>query len=883
MVFPLFSIFSQSKVPQDAKDLQDPGFSTEPSDSEKVIDLFRRGEEAAIQAVSRVIEFVDPAPEVITKPEDKPTELRRIRERLAKVNLAEAEQNARPKRDVFRIEPRGDVSDLLPDNVLNEYINLQYHITLSMIPDRNVNKLQKQIPQASDEANSEDILQLNRRIGGVTLASTGDISHNVTAIENVNVGREFASVEDAPLLVNTNPDLTLGSNVERDVSDRHYYNIKSLTLENVFSPSKNNPGQSQMVLVKISLIEPHGFRLVEDLRRLSNLIGYKNINLGRVLYRLDISFSGYNTETGEWIPRISLDPRRSVQEDSLNYFVNITTMTAKVEAKGTNYELGLTPQGHTAYRPEEIVLEAQNIATGDKKVNGGKQTFGGFLDNLKIALEKSRKTRSSDQIKRTYSFWAPDVLREQEFYNEDFLDEKGLVSKSKEPEGERVLHIGKDLTIIDIIQAALEDLPFVQDNFLADRSNDTFLVPKILWTVRYNTIYENKNVALNDYDNIRLEYIIEPYVSYKKATIENIEQARKIVDPLAQSNRVEAMLRLGMITRVYDYIHTSENTEVKDLDLNFKMLYYTAMNTNIDTPTSVGLTGGNSAANTANRRKQKNELNQPVNSSGALLQSIVDNEDPRVDSALERIFGLNRDEASGDGQNDSASPFDTKHGGMGELPKDDYGSSNSGADNPLREKYRIYFKDFTENDLIIIDSLEIRGDPIWLLSPYANIALNTLVSDISRGDQEEEVRTGLIQPHVSRVIFLKMFEPRQDDFMNPDRPPVGFGRNIFGGFYEVYKVQSTFEGGKFIQKITASKIDHLNYVELQLRNRSGSRVTEDSGLRAANADNVPSKIPINNSPPNLDTPAPSTSIDPVRVLAAASGVTPSPLPELKEI
>jgi len=720
---------------------------------------------------------------------------------------------------IFQIEPRGDLAEFISDNALNDYVNLQYHLVLSMMPDRDLVKLQEQIPQALDNANFDDVLQLNRRIGAVTLASTGDTFANVSTIENLNEGRIFANVEDAAL-ANRNADLTLGANVERDVSNRHYYNIKSLTLENIFSPSKNNPGQSQMILGKISLIEPHGFRLVEDLRRLADRIGYNGINLGRVVYRLDIFFSGYNTESGEWIPKISLDPRRSSQQDILSFFINITTMDAKVEAKGTNYELGLTPVGHTSFRPEEIVLEAQNIATGSKKANEGTQTFGGFLDNFEIALSKSRRTRSNSQIQRIYRFWAPDILRQQAFYTQEFLDEKGLLSAL--PNGERVIHIGKDMTITDILQAALEDLSFVRDSFLADRNNDTFLVPKILWTVRYNTIYENKNPSLNDYDNIRLEYIIEPYVSYKKATIENREQAARIVDPESQVNRVEAMVRLGMITRVYDYIHTSENTEVKDLSLNFKVLYYTAMNTSKDTTTGGGLTVSDSAATIANRRKVKNELNRPANlTDDSLLQQITNNDDPRVDSALERLFGRNRDDAVGDGQSDSDNPWNTLTGGMGELPKDDYGSANAGADDPRRQKYKIYFKDFTENDLILLNDLEIRGDPVWLLSPYANIALNTLTSfDASRGNQKEELRTNLLQPHASKVIFLKMFEPTQDDFMNPERPPVGFGRNVFGGFYEIYKVQSTFEGGKFMQKLSGSKIDHLNYVEQQFHSRS---------------------------------------------------------------
>jgi len=709
---------------------------------------------------------------------------------------------------VFKIEPRRDLSEFLPDNVLNDYINIQYHLVLTMLPDRDLAELQTLIPQASND--TDDILQLNKEIGGVTIASTGDVFANETT---------DVFIPPVPQ-AESDPQLNPGTKVQRDVKDRNYYNIKSLTLDNVFSPSKNNPGISQMITAEMSLVEPHGFRLVEDIRRIADRIGYANINLGRVVYRLDIFFSGYNTEEGVWVPNISLDPRRSVQQDFISYFINLTTMSAKVESNGTNYTLGLTPAGHVSFRPEEIILEANSIAAGAKKADGGGvQTFGGFIDNLCVALNDYRRTRSNQQIKRTYKIWAPDILRQQKFYSGEFLDRKGLLSDL--PNGQRVISIGKDMGLTDVMQAALEDLPFVQEQFLADKNNESFLVPKIHWTVRYNAIYENKNPQLNDYDNIRLEYIIEPYVTYKKATIENKEQAANVVNPIAQSNRVEAMIRLGMIARIYDYIHTSENTEVKDLDLDFKLLYYTAMNTSKDTPTGGGISTAHSASDTANKRKEKNELNQPTRSDDDLLKSIIDNDDPRVDSALQRIFGQNKEEAAGDGQNETDNPFNTKHGGMGELPKDDYGSANFGADDPQREKYKIYFKDYTENDLLLLNGLEIRGDPVWLLSPYANISLNTLTAvDASRGNQTETTRTNLFQPHAAKVIFLKMFEPLQDDLMNPNRRPAGFGRNVFGGFYEIYTVKSTFEGGKFIQKLSGGKIDHLNYVEQQFRKNS---------------------------------------------------------------
>jgi hypothetical protein len=70
-----------------------------------------------------------------------------------------------------------------------------------------------------------------------------------------------------------------------------------------------------------------------------------------------------------------------------------------------------------------------------------------------------------------------------------------------------------------------------------------------------------------------------------------------------------------------------------------------------------------------------------------------------------------------------------------------------------------------------------------------------------------------IVPKGDRCIFLKMFAPVQDDYMNPARTQGSASPLIIGGFYQVLTVTSTFQGGKFTQKLTCSKYEHLNYIE----------------------------------------------------------------------
>lgn len=240
-------------------------------------------------------------------------------------------------------------------NVLNDYINVQYNVKLSMIPEREAIDIQRGRLPAVDET-VDDLRQEVRASGTYTIAATGDTA---TAIRNV---RSFPNTVDEEEFFNetgslpTNEELA-GEETVATVPPTNYYNIKSFTINNVYAPSRENPLLSTMTDMKMSIAEPLGFKFHEDIRNVSKSLGYTDINPGRIIYRVDIIFSGYNQDTGQWVERIPFNRIGQKRIDKVSYYVAISSSEAKVTPNGTEYDLSMVPYQHFAFRPEDFVLE----------------------------------------------------------------------------------------------------------------------------------------------------------------------------------------------------------------------------------------------------------------------------------------------------------------------------------------------------------------------------------------------------------------------------------------------------------------------------------------------------------------------------------------------
>lgn len=719
----------------------------------------------------------------------------------------------------LELEPADDLNPGIPDNVLNNFTTTQYHITLSILPADEAIRAQTEMAKGNRDGEKQRSNSLQEELlnsSAVVIASTGDEFKNP---EGPKDSREASTSSR-----NEGEIRELGGELELEgkARDINYFNIRSARFDTYLSPSKENPFISDMAIIAMQLVEPHGFKFVENLRTLANRVGYEDINYGRAVYRLDIFFSGYD-EYGTWVPRINLNNHSAIIEDKITYYLTLAKVGASVEHTGTVYDLQLVPTGNVAYRPEELTLEADSILTNSFG-EGGPITFGSFLDNLSEALNNAKRERTHGMITRKYEFIAPKQLRDASFYAQEFTSIKNFTRTSEQ--GGLVIPIGKDTDILMIIEAAMKDLPFVQKSFL--REEDTkYSKPRIHWGVRFNAIYDKSNSSrrsrndrnvgsertasnlsdsrLHDVSGIKLQYIIEPFATFHKATIENMTKAEQVVESLAQKDRLLEMVRLGMINRMYDYIHTSNNTEVIDFNIELNAFYFQTLDTTDDNPTTSGSGTREAVGDIAEQRQEKNSTADNLQTVNEIRQQQV-----KRNRTLRDIFGSDFIRPANCADMDIRSAGDILGGGFQEYSKKNVTSAISSSSQKQKSRYELNLKDHLELDLIKTE-MTVRGDPSWLLTSYAVHPRKTVKPLTSVG--KNTIGNRIVNANSARYYFLRFNEPNQNDFINPNRQEASSSCGYIGGFYEVFKVTHQFENGTFTQVIGASKVNHLNFVD----------------------------------------------------------------------
>jgi hypothetical protein len=812
-------------------------------DVDKKLERVNRGEEVAAigsQSTTAQLRTAARSQALIGEPgrnAKKSLGIQRVRGKPSKTNLAEPEQaETRVANSAITVRAKDTDKLSIPDNVLLPYVNLQYHMVWSMVPTDNLPKIQQNIPRGASPGNAGTFDELTRAIlaeGSVPFASTGDVFRFERAPEEpaATTGRVNRAEQVAPPVPWT------------PKKGRHYYNIESVTLDNVMAPTAANPYINSMVTGKMNIVEPHGFKWNEDARRVANDNGYNGISLGRVVWRLDIFFSGYNQDTGEWSPFIELDTRAK-KTKLLTYYMNITTVDAKVTHTGTTYDMSIVPSGHSAYRPEEVVVAVGAIFTGSQS---NAQTFGGFLERVSQVMNKAVSDRTNEQVVRNYEFKAPPELLAAEFFSGEFERKHGFLKN--DPKGGSTVSTSRDANVISLLEDALKDLELTWNQILK-KDDPKHLKPRIHWGIRFNVVYgSGVNPGTNDFDGITNQYIIEPFVTYKHATINNRDEMAKVVEVNAQADRVEEMLRLGMINRIYNYINTSENNEVIEVDIALKNFYYHTMFTG-----AAGKAGANEVTSSSSNAKKVSDDSLRIDKEGANSTdqgeaAVPSNLENSVQSSLRRLFGSSIDNPSATcDARTFKTAYDTYGGGFGEMPKTDARGSVGSEDILTRNEYQANINDHIKNDMIRID-IEVRGDPLWLLSPYGKDSGNLLT--IGNETTDTTSTSALVQTQSARCFFLRMFAPHQDDYMNPDRNESSTACSILGGFYETIKVNSVFKGGKFTQTITAAKMNHLNYVENNISLATNSQVVGE-GVTTDTDASLTNSTPIVYETPAID-------------------------------
>lgn len=795
-------------------------------------------------------------------------------------NRSTNSNSSQPGQQIFRPDVN---TGLLFGNPLNDFINVQYHVLLSVVPEGALSDIQPDIISqgASCTQFFDEMRQSVRKDGSVTIASTGEAFRNSDSvvsekgirtikpteatrtgfgsiIENINKQikdlEEQKRVREAPF---TGGGGTVTSDLQSQInalartraalqqklvvrqeeyelapkqvnfSERSYYNITNISVTNMMSASKQNPMFSNLVTFKMNLVEPHGFQLHDDIRMLGKQLGYDGIHYHRMVYRVDIFFSGWNPDTGEYIPLIPITVKTTEQEGCSNgiisYYFYITDMQAKTSHTGTEYTIDFVPLGAMALRPEEVNMEATAVMVPKDP------TFGDFLSGLSTELGKAKKSQSKADsapegtgVERIYEFIAPKDLLQARYNERNVQGTSTESGHTENPEDGFNFKFRQGTTVINAIRRGLEDLPAAQERFLVDGpENADFSRPRIRYTIRLNSIYEQKNPQINDYKRIRFQYIIEPHYTFKDSNVTSNEQSLKALSLQARLRRLKEMLRLGMVQRKYSYLFSGENVEVMDLDLKFSMFYFRTLsqdNTNAkaysDGTVNETVTKVVEKEGVIEGKKEGQDTDSPT------LKAIKEADlrrrlESNVEASLKRLFGVIPSGTIREG----AVGLEILNQALIPTGKKVIGEASNRTDSS-DERKNLYLRSVQNNldsDLLEID-LKVKGDPIYLFSPYGTQSLNVLDpldsirSNNSNSEGNQDVDKLVVQPSTDKVFFLDVKSPNQVDYMNPNRQLGSTTDSIIGGFYMIVEVQSEFSGGQFTQNINAMKIPNLNYL-----------------------------------------------------------------------
>lgn len=610
--------------------------------------------------------------------------------------------------DTGTVEPGAGGTDVNP---LDDYINISYHLRLQMMP------------HPDGETTYDD---LAGRTDGITFASSG--------------GRF---------------DETKG-----------FFKIESFSMRTVEGVTATNPEIALVVEAKLKLSEPHGLSFDKVMREKAGELGWSEGLPTRIIWRMDVGFSGYNPSTGEWVSRIPIPNNwTGSSNDNISYFFNFTALDTTVNFMGSEYEINLVPFMQTAIRPEELYIDASNFHSDPT------YRFSSFIEQLEENLNAESERIFSENGGTRYRYdieiaplpdGAPADLdiSEEQFIFDAFADRHDLLQPrttamgttgSAENEG-FIVHVGPHTSILWILMQSLRELEKVRVAFL--REGDTNRVaPRTTYIVRPEIHYvttERSGVS-NDFSEILLRYVIEPYLDWRYTFNNNAVQ----VNEEYQRQRLSSMIQVGALRRTYNYMYTPDNSEIIDLDTKFKFFFYEELGKH-DDESSDHNAGGSSAATAEENEERRGADDATSNEGGS-------NSTPEPHG--NQSSGTNTENLSM--RRTSPTPHDS--GGPGE----DYDKA---------------FENMLKNDMLTLEGMKVRGDPQWLY--VRNLHALSYVG-------------------TANVIRLNVWAPNPEQYMNPNSTTPIRDQSI-GGFFEILQVEHTFEGGSFEQVLSGYKLRGLS-------------------------------------------------------------------------
>ncbi len=554
-------------------------------------------------------------------------------------------------------------------------------------------------------------------------------------------------------------------------TDRHYQ-ITEMNMKNVLSVTEANQQISTALELKLNVVEPYGCSFNREMRRIAKEAGYGGLHPSKIVWRLDVWFSGYDSG-GNYVEKISIADRfgQGATADVITHYISMLNFTCDIEAATSNYMFNFVPFFQTSLVSEiSTMAYEQEIPLFDPEADNGSNRisfkgevpikfgiyaskFQELLNRYAAEITAKVQTKVNEPDERGYSpnitipqirnfqIIIPESLNDSllemhpDFYDEKFSNSLKITGKN----------------IIEELQNKLAHLSIVRRNLT--------MYPKINYTIRPVMSYEQAeiNSTIGDLTNVTVTFIIDEVVDFRVIPMTD--------DHMRQRNKeyFEQILQSGALRRIYQYSFSESNSEVVSFRLSLNNSWYNSIADN---------TYGIDYQNPISSDPQELELDERIR--GTLTDTQMDQ--------LRRTIGTSRDDEMNTirpaytGQQARA-----RQRAIANVPEEKIKDYNDYL-NALDQLAKLNF--------LTLDGFEVRGDPRWMFSAFSSASIPSDSSTLFRSD----------------LIFVEITHPSQNEYMSVDFKSRPVPDADFSGFYQILSVEHTFRDNKYTQKFNGVRL-----------------------------------------------------------------------------
>jgi len=646
-------------------------------------------------------------------------------------------------------------------NVLNKYASYNYLFTLSGISTNEVQRC-SYINQAP-----HDIIARSSGIGqgeNVPNFLDDDFGLSTKTAETLSARGIKALARDRQIL-EQNRDLYFQS-VEMDSA--HGMNSER--------------GTAPVTRINMTIVEPAGISLFNKMRAAAANNGFRDHT--NAPYLLTVTFRGFN-ELGQTVTE---------DKDAVTRYIPIKIFKCdlKLTQAGSEYSIQAIPHNETAYMNRFLYTRSVISLTQ-------KSTVWSYMHNLELALNTQTQDEANSKLfedgkQDEYKIVLhPDLASETMepvYKGKRNLKEVPMADNTQFPEASEGAEsfgtigydtkggqISESTSILKIIEQAMKSVPTYRnlvDNWF-DRTIQatTNKIGKKLFTAKDVVSYLDSDPSRYFVDWFRVKSSIEILPDFDNIT----KQQKKRITFYIYPYKIHVYelsvpgVSLGAAgsynpKKIYDYLFTGNNTEVLDLDIEYKMAYY----------------------QTALKEVDANYMSSSVIDFKTTQPGTYRQVGSTVDS-VETLLTLQSNVGS------KAS------------------SASTGATVQTYKLVDVFMDQLTnpQADMVNI-RLDIMGDPAWIpQTQFMSIRTNSTISEdenlkefsnTNGNDVGWNTRFGNFNTDLADPIILINFKMPTD--INDRTGLYRFqdeSNGMFSGLYQVYKTTHSFNGGKFMQTL----------------------------------------------------------------------------------